>query len=138
MKYLFILIATLLFSSCGINKLEKKGVYVELPASDYQQYVGDSTVNIIDVRTEKEYQESHIEGAVNASYFSGNFKQIIDTLNLNSSKTTLIYCETQHRSLFAAKILYKKGFDTIIDLDRGMRVWRKENYPTMYPSDTLQ
>lgn len=135
MKYLFILIATLLFSSCGVKKLEKKGVYVELPASDYQQYVEDSTVNIIDVRTEKEYQEAHIEGAVNASYFSGNFKKIIDTLNLDTSKTTLIYCETQHRSLFAAKILYKKGFDTIIDLDRGMRVWRKENFPAVYSSD---
>jgi len=138
MKYLLILITTLLFLSCGINKLEKKGVYVEMPASEYQQYVEDSTVNIIDVRTEKEYQESHIEGAANASYFSGNFKDIIDTLNLDTSRTTLIYCETQHRSLFAAKILYKKGFDKIIDLDRGMRVWRKENYPTMYPSDTLQ
>ena len=138
MKYLLILITTLLFLSCGINKLEKKGVYVEMPASDYQQYVEDSTVNIIDVRTEKEYQESHIEGAVNASYFSGNFKDIIDTLNLDTSKTTLIYCETQHRSLITAKILYKKGFDNIIDLDRGMRIWRKENYPTMYPSDTLQ
>lgn len=127
-----------MFLSCGINKLEKKGVYVELPASDYLQYVEDSTVNIIDVRTEKEYQESHIEGAVNASYFSGNFKDIIDTLHLNASKTTLIYCETQHRSLFAAKVLYKKGFDNIIDLDRGMRIWRKESFPSVYPNDSLQ
>ena len=138
MKYLLIFITTLFFLSCGVKKLEKKGVYVEMPASDYQRYVEDSNVNIIDVRTEKEYQKSHIEGAINASYFSGNFKQIIDTLHFDTSKTTLIYCETQHRSLFAAKILYKKGFDKIIDLDRGMRIWRKENFPSVYPNDTLQ
>ena len=120
--------------SCSIKKLEKKGVYKEVDASEYNRYVQDSSVQIIDVRTQKEYEKSHIEGAENASYLSGNFEDIIDSLSLDPSKTTLIYCETQHRSLFAAKKLYHKGFNNVIDLDKGMIHWRKTDMP--YVSDS--
>jgi rhodanese-related sulfurtransferase len=136
MTYRFfpILILLLVLSACGIRKLERKGIYKETDASKYEAYLNDSTVQIIDVRTSKEYQKSHIAGAKNASYISGHFEDLVDSLHLDPSRTTLIYCETQHRSLFAAKKLYKKGFSTIVDLDKGMIHWRKMNYP--YISDS--
>lgn len=119
-----------------MRKLEKKGAYVELPSDEYVNYVMDSTVNIIDVRTEKEYAKSHIPGAVNYSFVGGNFKKMLDSSSLDTAKTTLIYCETQHRSLFAAKKLYKAGFSDVIDLDKGMMRWRKDSLPTIYPEAT--
>jgi len=129
-KSIYILLTiTLLFSSCGLHKLKKEGAYKELPSEDYLVYVKDSTVNIIDVRSPHEFKESHIEGAINVSYFGGHFKEDFNKLDLDTSKTTLIYCQTQHRSLMVANKIYKAGFHSIIDLDKGMRVWIKKEMP---------
>ncbi|MDX2359606.1 MAG: rhodanese-like domain-containing protein [Crocinitomicaceae bacterium] len=116
-------------TSCSIGKLTRLGVYQEVNADQYISYVNDSTVNIIDVRTEAEYEKSHICGAVNANYFGGHFMEELHSLKLDTTKTTLIYCETQHRSLFVAKKLYNAGFHNVIDLDKGMRYWKKIGFP---------
>jgi len=133
--FLLAIISTLI-SSCSIHKLKKKGAYKELSSKEYYVYVKDSSVNIIDVRSAHEYESYHIEGAVNVSYFGGHFKEDVKKQNLDTSKTTLIYCQTQHRSLMVANKLYKEGFKTIIDLDKGMRVWYKNDFPTVI-TDTL-
>lgn len=125
----YLVILTLLVSSCGLHKLKKNGVYKELSSEEYLVYVNDSMVNLIDVRSPKEYNRSHINGAINVSYFGGHFKENFQKLDLDSSKATLIYCETQHRSLMAANKIYKSGFNSIIDLDNGMRIWRKKEMP---------
>lgn len=136
-KILALVLLTFMMS-CGIKGLERKGVYKEFDASKYAEIIVDPSVQIIDVRTGKEYEKSHINGAVNASYLSGHFEDIVDSLQLDPSKKTLIYCETQHRSLFAAKKLYKKGFNDIIDLDKGMIHWRKLNYPFVSDSSVTE
>ena len=130
-------IISLLISSCSIHKLKEKSVYKELSPKEYYAYVKDSSVNIIDVRSAHEYEDYHIKGAVNVSYFGGNFKEELNKQNLDTTKTTLIYCQTQHRSLMVANKIYKAGFANIIDLDKGMRVWYKNDFPTVTP-DTLE
>jgi rhodanese-related sulfurtransferase len=124
-----IFLFSLLISSCSIHKLKKNGVYKDVSSEEYLVYVNDSSVNIIDVRSPKEYNRSHIEGAVNVSYFGGKFKENFNKLDLDTSRTTLIYCQTQHRSLMVANKIYKAGFHSIIDLDKGMRVWLKDEMP---------
>ncbi|OFZ62047.1 MAG: hypothetical protein A3D92_21355 [Bacteroidetes bacterium RIFCSPHIGHO2_02_FULL_44_7] len=109
------------------------GVYQELPPQEYLVYVQDSIVDMIDVRTQAEYNKSHIHGARNVNFLAGHFKKEMKTLDLDRSQTILIYCETQHRSLFVAKKLHLMGFQTIIDLDKGMMHWRKLGFPV----DTL-
>ncbi len=136
MKTSLIILLSILFGSCGIHSLTKQGSYIELSPEKYLVYVQDSSVNIIDVRTKKEYEKSHIQGAVNVNYFGGHFKRDLIGLNLDSTKTTLIYCETQHRSLFVAKKLKQAGFITVVDLDKGMMNWRKQNFP-YFNQDTI-
>ena len=121
--YAFIILVCL--CSCSANKLTNKGVYKELEPAEYDALLKVENVNIIDVRTKGEFKKSHIKGAVNASYFSGKFLKLVEECHLDTNKTTLIYCETQHRSPIAAKRLYKVGFNKIIDLKKGMIKWRK-------------
>lgn len=137
-KFLVFLFISLIISSCSISKLKKKEVYKELPAEEYLNYVQDSSVNIIDVRTPKEYNKSHIKNAINVSYFGGKFKEKFNQLKLDSTKTTLIYCATQHRSLMVANKIYKSGFHNIIDLDKGMNAWLKKELPFVVGGDSLQ
>lgn len=130
-----IVICGLVLSACSTGRLTKKGVYTELPGEQYFNLIQDSNVQIIDVRTKGEFEKSHIAGAVNFSYLGGGFKKAVAESKLDPVKTTLIYCETQHRSLFAAKKLYRLGYKNIIDLDKGMMRWRRDGLP--YISDTL-
>lgn len=116
-------------TSCSIRHLEHLGVYRELAPEDYLPYVQDSSINLIDVRTEAEYRKSHIEGAVNVSFLGGHFRKELKQLDPDKSRPTLIYCETQHRSLFVAKKMYVMGYRNIIDLDKGMMHWRKSGFP---------
>ena len=136
MRFYWFSILLAVFFSCGIRRLEKKDIYKELNCQNFLEMT-DTCHQIIDVRTKGEFEESHIPGAINISYFSGQFKDIIDTVKFDKSKPVLIYCETQHRSLFVAKILGKKGFQSIIDLDKGMMRWRKNGFPyeSALPSD---
>lgn len=133
MKTKLLLFTYVILSSCSISRLEKKGVYREIDPDGYAVFIKDPQVHIIDVRTSSEFNKSHIPNAINISYLSGDFKDRISKLTWDKSRPILIYCETQHRSLFAAKILSKVGYTNIVDLDRGMINWRKKGYPT----DTL-
>lgn len=120
----------LLFPSCSISKLTKKGIYRELAASDYQKELENNVGKIlIDVRTGSEFRKGHIQGAQNISYFGGHFKKELQKAKFDQNLPVFIYCETQHRSLFVAKILYRDGFRKIIDLDKGMLNWRKQSLP---------
>ena len=128
-RYFIIILYSFLLSNCGIRKLEKLGVYTEVNPPEYHSYIQDSSANIVDVRTTKEYDKSHIHGALNVSYLGGHFTDKIIRLELDKDKTILIYCETQHRSLFVVKKLYRLGFKKIIDLNKGMMYWRKLGFP---------
>jgi rhodanese-related sulfurtransferase len=127
----FVILASICFLvSCSTNhRLTRLGVYKELPADEYLKLLEQGNVNIIDVRTQSEYRKSYLKGAINASYMSGKFSEIVSSHHLDSSKLTLIYCETQHRSPLAANKLYKLGFRNIVDLQRGMMYWRKHKFP---------
>lgn len=116
-------------AACSTNKLASSGIYREVLSKEYELLLNQGNINIIDVRTKSEFKKSHIKNAVNASYFSGNFLEIVSSYNLDTNKVTLIYCETQHRSPAAAKRLTKIGFKKIIDLKKGLSSWRKQGFP---------
>jgi len=127
--YSALFLIVFLASSCSIKRYTKLGYYQELVGVDYQKYISDSIANIIDVRTKKKYKKTHIIGAQNASYTGGDFSETVDSTKMDASLSTLIYCETQHRSLFATKKLITLGFKNIVDLDKGMIAWRKNGFP---------
>lgn len=103
-----------------------------LQATDYQKsLLREKDYYLIDVRTHWEYNRSHIENAVNISYLGGKFRKSLSTLD--TSKPIFIYCETAHRSPYAANILHDIGFREIYDLAGGFRQWRKQNLPYVKP-----
>jgi len=126
---IFFTLILLSLIGCSANKLVKNGVYNELSSREYEELMKQDDINIIDVRTKSEYKKSHIKDAINASFFSGHFLDIIEEYKLDTNKVTLIYCETQHRSPSAAKRLSKVGFKKIVDLKKGMNSWRKQGFP---------
>lgn len=64
---------------------------------------------LVDVRTEREYQKGHIEGAINIPV-----DDLRERLNeLNRDKTIVVYCQVGFRGYIADRILSQKGFSVL-------------------------
>ncbi len=73
---------------------------------------------IIDVRTKEEFEESHIEDAINIDIYSPSFQGTIT--DLDKTKSYLIYCTSGGRSLQATMFMRKNGFTNVENLGGGI------------------
>lgn len=79
---------------------------------------------LVDVRTPKEFEEGHLEGAVNIDYLDDEaFNTGIKSLDKN--KPVLLYCRSGRRSAEAGRILLEQGFKEVYDLQGGYLEWTK-------------
>ena len=88
--------------------------------SKYQALVVQG-YKIIDVRTSKEYEQGHIQGAQNIDVSAETF--ITEIQELSKSDTLLVYCRSGRRSLYASQVLVSFGFKKIYDLEGGFLNW---------------
>jgi phage shock protein E len=77
---------------------------------------------LLDVRTEAEYQQGHIAGAINFDISSPTIMEDID--NLDNSKTYIVYCRSGGRSQLASMIMKQKGLKAI-NSNVGILHWNK-------------
>jgi len=84
---------------------------------------------IIDVRSQKEYNKGHIEGAVNIpiSYVDRMFN------SLPREKELVVYCRTGARSAIAARLLREQGW-TVHDVET-QEDWEREIIPKAVVQD---
>lgn len=75
--------------------------------------------SIIDVRSQQEYEEGHLEGAINIPYYEIKRRKI----NLDKGKEIVVYCEKGSRSRTAYRILKKFGYKNVYSLYMGMDNW---------------
>ncbi len=89
-----------------------------LSPDEFKENIFNKKVQLIDVRTPREYQSSHIKGAKNIDFYAGSFKTEFNKLNKN--KPVYIYCRTGSRSRHASNKLFDMGFKEIYDLKGGI------------------
>ena len=84
---------------------------------------------IVDVRTQREFEQSHIQGAVNLpiTQFS---KEAINRLSLSQSNPVVTICLSAHRSIPATRRLRQLGYD-VKQLQGGMKAWWSRAYPVI-------
>jgi rhodanese-related sulfurtransferase len=88
---------------------------------------GSNKPIIIDVSTPKEYEDLHLEGAINVSILSWFFKTRLDAMGRN--KTYIVYCKVGVRSKVAKKIMESLGFQNIYNIVGGTLLWEEEGLP---------
>ena len=81
-------------------------------------------VQLVDVRTQAEFDEEHIAGAILIDIRQDNFDTQVDKL-LQPGKPVAVYCRGGVRSRKAAEKLLLKGFQ-VYNLDRGFAQWKKD------------
>jgi rhodanese-related sulfurtransferase len=120
------LLLFLTFISCEFqeNKFEV------LEYVTYKKNILNNNVQLFDVRTPEEFDQGHIEGAINIDFknekkFNSYFR------DLNKNKPVFLYCRSGNRSKKSAKILLDMGYSEIYDLKGGFIEWNlnelKEN-----------
>lgn len=108
---------------------------IELLRPNYSAVTADEAVKILknlnpfilDVRTQGEYEQFHIEGA-----YLIPIQQLQSRMNeLESRKheDVFVYCATGNRSTVAARIMANSGFKRIYNLRYGLYDWAKKGYP---------
>ncbi|HRG23653.1 MAG TPA: FAD-dependent oxidoreductase [Chitinophagaceae bacterium] len=80
---------------------------------------GDDNSYLLDVRTVREFEAGHIEGAVNIPV-----DEIRNRLNeIPIGKRIDIYCEAGLRGYLASRILRQNGFNEVFNLSGGYVLW---------------
>jgi len=104
-----ILSVNAVYSQKDLNSIDKASL-VELMKTDKFQ--------LLDVRTEKEFNLGAIEGAINIDYWDPDFEHKVRS-KLNKDIITIVYCAAGGRSEMACKLLSKKGFKSLYDFQGG-------------------
>ena len=129
---LFILFLSLI--SCQGGKNARAGKIETVSVESFAQKLNDSSaVQLLDVRTHEEFEEGHLEGAINYNVKDANFENQIVALDKN--KAVMVYCHSGHRSANAAEILESKGFSKIYNLDGGIMKWNAADKKTVRSSN---
>ena len=81
---------------------------------------------LLDVRTKGEYDDGHIK---NATLIPVNvLEKRISELDSVKNNTVLIYCRSGNRSTVGSDILIKNGFKRVLNLDKGIKGWKKSGF----------
>ncbi|WP_284140560.1 MULTISPECIES: rhodanese-like domain-containing protein [unclassified Virgibacillus] len=79
----------------------------------------DKQIQFVDVRTPGEYRANHRKPFKNIPLSNLSAQ----TKNLDKSKEVVVICQSGMRSMKAAKILKKQGFEKISNVKGGMNAW---------------
>ena len=112
-KLMLLLLAAILLAGCGQTKEnDREAVYVNITAQEAKQIMDtEEDYIILDVRTQEEYDEGHIPGAIlipNTEIEARAEKELSDRDQL-----ILVYCRSGRRSKLASEALVALGYTNI-------------------------
>jgi len=90
----------------------------QLSPKEFDQKKG---MMILDVRTNKEYENGHIPGAIHVplSDIGDKIKKI------KKDKELVVYCQSGNRSIWAIKRLMGMGYKNLFNLKGGYHAWKR-------------
>jgi rhodanese-related sulfurtransferase len=92
-------------------------------ADEFEKFIADSSVVVLDVRTEAEHSEGFIPGThYNIDVLEDSFTKVA-TETLPKDKPIALYCRSGNRSKSAARILAENGYQ-VVELGTGFRGWQ--------------
>ncbi len=92
---------------------------------------GEKPVILIDVRTDEEWAQGHVPGAIHLD--RGYLELKVESLVPDKSKHVVCYCAGGVRSLFAAKALKTLGYTHVESLINGFGGWKEAGLPFVTP-----
>ncbi len=101
-------------------------IAISLNNSEWIEKMEQKPGVILDVRTENEFLQGHIEEGQLLDITSSDFISKLEGLSLDKSQAIYVYCRSGNRSKTAMTVLKDQGFIEIYELDRGVLGWERE------------
>ena len=111
--FVWILLILMLLTACGQDKgNDQEAVYVNITAQEAKKIMDSQEGYILlDVRTQEEYDQGHIPGAVVIPHteIEARAEEVLP----DKDQLILVYCRSGRRSKKAAQILVELGYTNI-------------------------
>lgn len=125
MRLFIIALSLLVTVACNTDAQSQDSSYEVLSQNEFKSKLADTdNYYLIDVRTEQEFSQGSIEGAVNYNILDGTLQKKIE--ELDKAKPVFVFCAKGGRSAKAGKILESSGFKVVYDLKGGYSNWDKK------------
>ena len=102
-----------------------------IDSSALQKLLKDNKIQLVDVRTDREFNSGYITGAKHINIASSDFVQQIE--KLDQSKPIVLYCAVGGRSTAAVRMIKQLDFPVIYNFVGGMREWNSKGLPLQKP-----
>ena len=89
--------------------------------TEFKTKIASQKYVLVDVRTQSEFANGHLEGALNIDYFSTTFSDEISKIGFETP--VLVYCKSGNRSGKSMKIMNDLGFNEVYNLIGGFKGW---------------
>jgi rhodanese-related sulfurtransferase len=113
-----ILIIMSIFSTIFGARSPQNDSIKRLTPSEFKNHIENKKVQLVDVRTAKEFKSENIPGSINIDFYSERFT--FEFNKLDKSKAVYVYCRSGSRSHHSSKKLQAMGFTEIYDLKGGI------------------
>ena len=112
-KLIILLLAVMMLTACGQDKEnDGEAVYVNITAEEAKQIMDtEEGYIILDVRTQEEYDQGHIPGAIVISH--EEITEKAEEVLTDKDQLLLVYCRSGRRSKIAAEALMELGYTNI-------------------------
>ena len=120
-----LLAAVILLCACGASqKSQQEAAVMNITAEEAKKLMdSERDYVILDVRTQEEYDQGHIPGAVLIPDYE--IKQSAQDILLDKDQLILVYCRSGRRSKNAAQVLAELGYTNIKEFG-GILDWPYE------------
>ena len=124
-KLIILLLAVMILTACGQAKENDQGaVYMNITAEEAKQIMdSEEGYIILDVRTQEEYDQGHIPGAIVISH--EEIEARAEEVLTDKDQLILVYCRSGRRSKIAAEALVELGYTNIKEFG-GISDWPYE------------
>ena len=99
----------------------------QLTVHDLEHDLKNSTIHVLDVRREGEFQAGHIEGA--AWWPLDNFK--VSPPEIDRDATIAVHCKSGYRSMIACSLMQRAGYRNVINVVGGFDAWQQAGLPVV-------
>jgi GrxC family glutaredoxin len=103
------------------------GALVSIRPAEAVQLLNHQDAVVVDVRSDKEYQEGHIVNALHIPL--GILEKRFSDLKDYKKSPLIVVCRSGTRSSSATTMLSKQGFESVKNLNGGMLAWGSANLP---------
>lgn len=123
-----ILLTVFLVFGCNSDRNNNSSdSFTDLTAAEFKAGIDNMDVIVLDVRTEGEYEQFHIEDSMLIPVQV--LEEELYKLEEYKDKDIYVYCRSGNRSVTASNILVDNGFSKVFNLESGISGWISAGFP---------